>query len=100
MFDNLMGWAMTEGGLAWVIVGCLVVGYFAGYVKSLGKGPIQQTFNMGTINMGAINMGAIEPGEEWSITSTTIRGIEAISQADFEALEKKDDKTVYLTTDG
>ena len=95
MFDTLMRWAMTEGGLAWVIVGCLVVGYFACYVKSLGKGPIQQTFNM-----GAINMGAIEPGEERSVTSTTIQHIEAISQADFEALEKKDDKTIYLTTDG
>ena len=87
LFTSTLEWAMTEGGLAWVVLGFLVVGLVVGYFTGRGKvHPVQQTFNIGTI----------EPGEEQPVSSTTIRHIEAISEANYQALENKDDNTIYV----
>ena len=52
--------------------------------------------NIGQMNAGQINIGQQLPASEEAVSSTAIDHIVAISQAGYDALPEKDERTLYL----
>ena len=98
VIDSIARFVMTTGEFGWVALFIFILGCAAGLFwprwrhavippQPVQPLPVQQVFHFGNL----------VPGAEGVVNSTTIDRIEAITQAEYEALTVPDERTIYLT---